>query len=280
MRAMVKPIRVAFLCLAILLAFVAGPYATLLLLDPPTRLLYWMVTVLSASFTMRYISAVLASRVQNLLTWKMVLVKALLMGLIYSPIVYFWTKLMVPPLEGVIRSFPFFVRDVVLITVAILVVRKLVVERGVTPARRTVAQAEVLEQFDALEGYVPMAQVPVVPIIETTHPPVDLRPRLLRRIAENDPGPVIRLEALDHFVTAVTARGHYQLRMRFADAVAEMDATAGFVTHRSHWVARDGIVAATRSKGKVILTAADGTQVPVSRTYQMDVEEMLGPLLP
>lgn len=280
LRALVKPVRVSFLGLAILLAVMAGPYATLILMDPLSRFVYWAVTVVMASFVVRYISAVLGHFVQDLLSWRMVVVKSLLMGLFFSPLIYVWTLYMVQPLADAIRPYGFFIRDVVLITMAILITRKLVFERGIIPPRRPVAQSAPAVRFDALEGYVPMAQVPVVPIIETTHPPVDLRPRLLRRIDGDDPGPVIRLEALDHFVTAVTARGHYQLRMRFADAVAEMDATAGFVTHRSHWVARDGIIGATRSKGKVILTASDGTQVPVSRTYQIEVEEMLGPLLP
>ena len=41
----------------------------------------------------------------------------------------------------------------------------------------------------------------------------------------------------------------------------------GMQVHRSHWVAADFVSALNGADGKLSLLLADGTEVPVSRTY-------------
>ena len=38
--------------------------------------------------------------------------------------------------------------------------------------------------------------------------------------------------------------------------------------HRSWWVAKDGVSETRRDNGKLVLVLKNGTDVPVSRTYQ------------
>ena len=63
------------------------------------------------------------------------------------------------------------------------------------------------------------------------------------------------------------------IRLRFGDAIEEMDPVDGFCTHRSHWVARQAVSGAERERGKIFLRLENGDRVPVSRTYMPDLEE-------
>ncbi|WP_424987729.1 LytTR family DNA-binding domain-containing protein [Microbulbifer sp. S227A] len=99
------------------------------------------------------------------------------------------------------------------------------------------------------------------------------RPRLGRRLSAGFEGPILRLSVRDHFVDVISASAVETIRMRFADAIDEMDTVVGFTTHRSHWVARDAIVDGGRDGGKLYLVLTNGDQVPVSRKYRPALEE-------
>lgn len=91
------------------------------------------------------------------------------------------------------------------------------------------------------------------------------------RLAERLPSPgaqILRLTVEDHFVDVVTSEGTERLRMRFADAVAEMEPIVGHITHRSHWVSADSIDRAERKAGRWVLRLVNGDTVPVSRGCQ------------
>lgn len=103
---------------------------------------------------------------------------------------------------------------------------------------------------------------------DPTDPPV----RLMRRLPDGARGPVHRMEARDHFVRVVTQDGTHDIRLRFADAVDEMDGVAGVCAHRSHWVRIASVVAAERDGVRLFLVIADGARVPVSRGYRDRVE--------
>ena len=94
----------------------------------------------------------------------------------------------------------------------------------------------------------------------------------MRRLPETAHGPIHRLEARNHFVRVVTASGVYDIRLRFADAVDEMDGVAGVCAHRSHWVRLAAVVAVDRDGARLRLRIADGTWIPVSRGYRDRVE--------
>jgi hypothetical protein len=102
--------------------------------------------------------------------------------------------------------------------------------------------------------------------------PEVVRPRLYARM-EGAVGRVMRLTVDDHYVIVVLDDGvRHRLLMRFADAVAEMDGQDGFLTHRSHWVSADAVRRAVRVSGRDAVELADGSVVPVSRTYRGQVE--------
>jgi hypothetical protein len=96
--------------------------------------------------------------------------------------------------------------------------------------------------------------------------------RLVMRLSPDLHSPLIRLAVRDHYVDVVTKTGAASVLMRLADAIAETEGVPGLQVHRSHWVARDGVVGVVRDKGKAILQMQDGAQIPVSRTYQGAVE--------
>jgi len=98
-------------------------------------------------------------------------------------------------------------------------------------------------------------------------------PRLMRRLPANCDGHVIRLNVTDHQVKVVTTDGEFSVRLRFGDAIDEMDPVDGYCTHRSHWVARGAVSGWERENGKTYLVLVNGDKVPVSRTYRPGLEE-------
>lgn len=98
-------------------------------------------------------------------------------------------------------------------------------------------------------------------------------PRLTRRLPDTFTGPIYRLSSNDHMVEVVAACDNYALRMRFVDAIAEMDGVTGHCAHRSHWVTRDAIAGVERDSGKIGLRLVNGDLVPVSRKYRPGLEE-------
>ncbi|MEO1797510.1 MAG: LytTR family DNA-binding domain-containing protein [Pseudomonadota bacterium] len=97
-------------------------------------------------------------------------------------------------------------------------------------------------------------------------------PRLLRRLPEGAAGPILRLSGRDHFVEVVTAEASYSIRMRLADAIEEMDGVDGFLTHRSHWVARAAIVEVKRSGQRHVVVSKDAEMIPVSKSKLPELE--------
>lgn len=98
-------------------------------------------------------------------------------------------------------------------------------------------------------------------------------PRLTRRLSSGFQGPILRISVRDHFVDVISATSIETIRMRFADAIDEMDTVEGYTTHRSHWVAQAAISGTGREAGKTFLTLTNGDEVPVSRKYKPALEE-------
>ncbi|MEP2718143.1 LytTR family DNA-binding domain-containing protein [Pseudophaeobacter sp.] len=88
-----------------------------------------------------------------------------------------------------------------------------------------------------------------------------------RRLPLDKRGTLIRLEAQDHYLLVVTDRGRESLLMRLGDAADELS-EAGLRVHRSHWVTPEQVQRHRRQKGRDFLQMADGTEVPVSRSYK------------
>ncbi len=86
-------------------------------------------------------------------------------------------------------------------------------------------------------------------------------------------GTVYAVSAEDHYLRVHTSLGETMVLMRLADAVRELASLEGLQTHRSWWVARQGLADASRGDGKVTLTLKSGGEAPVSRTYLKAVKD-------
>ena len=84
---------------------------------------------------------------------------------------------------------------------------------------------------------------------------------------------VYAVEAEDHYLRLHTSKGQDLILMRLGDAIAELEGVEGAQTHRSWWVAREGIDAAKRGDGRARLTLKTGAQAPVSRTFARALRE-------
>ena len=102
---------------------------------------------------------------------------------------------------------------------------------------------------------------------------VKRHPRILERLPPGQRGALSHMSMQDHYVDVRTAKGGGLVLMRFADAIAEAEETPGLQIHRSHWVALHAVDKSVRRDGKLFLRLADGTELPVSRSFQPSVRE-------
>jgi DNA-binding LytR/AlgR family response regulator len=92
------------------------------------------------------------------------------------------------------------------------------------------------------------------------------QPRFFERFPPKLKGGLIyAVEAEDHYLRLHTSKGSDLILMRLADAIGELDGVEGAQTHRSWWVAKDGVETARRDGDKVLLKLKDGAEAPVSR---------------
>lgn len=262
----IVPKRLTIILLTILITVVAGPFFTLSLLSPLERLIFWGTAVPLAFFTALFVVELLTPFLRNTRSWKSVAAKTVVMAGLYTPFVFWWTNFMVTPLDGQTIGFGLLLRDVLLIALAAFATLEIILTRKAANARLVDCLADTEPEPVALPENPDTVNIPDIP----ERP----RSRLLRRIDADDPGPILRLEALDHFVTVVTAAGQYHLRMRFADAIDEMDGIEGLRTHRSHWVVQDAILGSERENRRLFVHVACGARIPVSRKYLPDVEAL------
>ena len=94
----------------------------------------------------------------------------------------------------------------------------------------------------------------------------------MRRLPIEVRGPLVRIEAQDHYLNVVTARGQAMILMRLGDAKAELEGL-GLQVHRSHWIAPDAVRKHSRIGGRDMLTMADEMQVPVSRSFRAAAQD-------
>ena len=94
----------------------------------------------------------------------------------------------------------------------------------------------------------------------------------LRRLPIEFRGPLVRIEAQDHYLNVVTARGSTLILMRLGDAMGELGGL-GLQVHRSHWIATGAVAKHRREGGRDLLVMADGADVPVSRSFRGAAQE-------
>jgi len=79
----------------------------------------------------------------------------------------------------------------------------------------------------------------------------------------------------DHYLRVHTDRGDKLILMRLADALHELASVEGLQTHRSWWVARQGVKEVIGKSGKQSLILKCGTEVPIARSRAKEVRETL-----
>ncbi|MEO0931336.1 MAG: LytTR family DNA-binding domain-containing protein [Pseudomonadota bacterium] len=103
-------------------------------------------------------------------------------------------------------------------------------------------------------------------------PQPESRARLYDRLPVGTSASIMRLTVDDHYVDVYLDDGNqHRVLMRLTDAIREMDGAPGFCTHRSHWVSANHITRGVKQQNREFVVLADGTQVPVSKTYREDV---------
>ncbi len=251
---MTHPITLVACAILTLLATISGPFETIDLMPLPLRFAYWALAVFGTTLCVYVARALIERRVPQDRPFLFELAAIGLTVLLSTPLIISLKALfsawrcLSPACVGQIAFY------VAVCTGSVFVLR------------RVIPGFEPMIFFARNEdgGVQLVAPAPVPPeAIET--PP---RPRLYRRLPADVTGEVMHLTAQGHFVTVTTSDGAHSLRMRFGDAVDEMDAVEGYCTHRSHWVARSAVTGHTKVDGKPVLMLSNGMAVPVSRTYR------------
>ena len=91
------------------------------------------------------------------------------------------------------------------------------------------------------------------------------RGSLLDRIPRGLGQDIVYITVAGHYVKVVTTTGFCLVRIRFADAIAEMGET-GIQLHRSYWVAFRHIVATLRRDDRMTVRVTGSVELPVSRS--------------
>ena len=81
------------------------------------------------------------------------------------------------------------------------------------------------------------------------------------------------IESEDHYLRVHTSAGQELILLRLADAVRELAGVEGLQTHRSWWVAKQGLADVVKGDGKLVLKLKSGAEAPVSRTYAKAVKD-------
>lgn len=230
------------------LAAAAGPFGTYGNNEFPKRFLYWIL-VFSISTILAGICRRLVHRVVG---WDQPvladMIKVALMVVMFTPLLMVLTNYLVK--ENVLDppGFIILAQSVAAITAAILIARRIL------PGFERTPYGKVAPQKPA-----------------PSEPPVT-EPRLARRLPAHYQGPILRLAVRDHFVDVITAKATHTIRLRFLDAIDEMDNVEGFCTHRSHWVTKAAVIRAERNAGRIFLRMVNRDLVPVSRKYKPELE--------
>ena len=245
-RTILSPLTVFIWLTCIILAVLSGPFGTYDGMDWPTRTIYWFCIV-SAAIVFGYTARALAVAVVG--SSRPILFDmsaSLFMAFVFGPLVWALRVSFQPEAMGVEAQ------------IGKVMINTFMIAAGVFVLRRQICDTEP-------GGYLWPAD---------RRPDVNrLHPRLMRRLAEDKRGDVMRLSANDHYIQVVTSRGSEVLRLRLTDAIDEMEPVEGYCTHRSHWVARQAISRVERENAhKLFVVLVNGDRVPVSRKYRPGLE--------
>lgn len=228
-------IPLAIWAMATLICAVAGPFGTLEALGLWGRTAYWAAVIgISVGFSTILSRMTFGSALKSLISWSLFVV--VLGGLVWG-------------INAVV--FPGWQDAVSVIQLLVYVAVVVVLVHGV---------------FFLIDLARPAPS-------ETSGTEIDPQTRFLRRLPLAERGPLVRIEAQDHYLKVVTGRGSALILLRMNEAVEELANVAGLQVHRSHWIALNAVTAHRREKGRDLLILSDGAEVPVSRSNRAAAQE-------
>jgi LytTr DNA-binding domain len=226
----------------------AGPFGTYEIGYFPKRFLYWFlvfsVSTLLAGICRQWIRQTIGEQRPVLSD----LAKVAFMVVVFTPVLFVLTNLFRYGTLSGNNNFIIFIQSVAAISGAVCITRRL------------------LPGFEEAPYFTLAKHTSIDPL------PEQAEPRLMRRLPDDFEGPILRLAVRDHFVDVVTIDSTHTIRLRFLDAIDEMDSVEGYCTHRSHWVARNAVIQSERDSGRVFLRLVNQDLVPVSRKYKPELE--------
>ncbi len=238
--------RILVLCgMMIVVAGVAGPFGTFEAMDPLHRFGYWAAVVVS-SILLGYTAYACASAVVAPDNLPRLTLAGILFGACFNSVAV-WGITIQTWLWGtqVVPTFWELAGYCVLVHIAVGVLR--------------------LFFKQIMQSYQQGAQ--------DSEPSPQPAPRIARRLPDDMQGDILHLSVRDHFVEIFTDVGSVSVRMRFRDALDELDGINGYRVHRSHWVSHAAVQGIEKDQARVYVCLPEGRRVPVSRNYHAALED-------
>ena len=231
------------------LAVVAQPFGTLGAMGPAARVVYWSIIVGVSIFAGAAFDQIALHITDGHINWRVPLYAAGMMTLAYGPFVFL-----------VSRVFVFFGAQLSAEPLAVFL-------------DAAVVSFTVYGVIHVLRPrFRPREDVTETPEVSEDAPEAPEPPRLIRRLARPE-ATIFRVSARDHMTEVASAQGFERIRLRFADAIDEMDPVPGTYVHRSHWVAISAVSGVVRRDGKLFVQLVNDEELPISRTYRPALEE-------
>lgn len=218
-------------------AGLTGPFSTFMMLDLPSRLVYWLLIVYG-SYGAGTFGAVMAGKIfvpSGEPLWGRIAVSALGASLPVTVLVVALCAVFLPPFrDDILGNISWLYFYCLALCFALMVLMLGVIEPYLAGAGGSAAKAP---------------------------------PPILERLPHEIRGPLSHLSMADHYVEIFTTRGKAMVLMRLADAIKETGGAPGLRIHRSHWVAKDAVKAIRKIEGKTMIETKAGALLPVSRSY-------------
>lgn len=216
-----------------LMAAVAGPFATFDAFSFSQRLMYW-AAIIGASVGLSCVVSAISSR-EEPMRWVLCWIVYVLA---ITSIVHIINSLVFTVWSGWGQFF--YLLGVVALVAAMVHSLIWVLERG----QPTVEQSGDVDPID----------------------------KFLRRLPLDKRGPLVRIEAQDHYLNVVTDAGEALILMRLSDAIGALGPDVGLRVHRSHWVHKKAVARSAKQDRRDVLVMRDDSIVPVSRGHKQAVK--------
>ena len=257
-RSIREPISLFIVALAATLCVISGPFGTLQSFSALHRAMYWLPNIIFGGCVSLFIRIVLRLYFPQVAKSLIETATVAVFVATFGGVLLFWSEYFTALHggENYLPSRGMQLLYLALVAGSFLWLRNFVIE---VISQRATANPDTKVEEDPVPANIP-------------DPAPASGPRLLRRLPDALRSPVLFMTAEDHFVAVHTEKGVHRLRMRFKDAIDEMEGVEGFFTHRSYWVSRAAIAGAQKNGAAWRLLLKCGQDIPVSRKHQPDLE--------